>query len=148
MTRQQRMRRRLSSGLIIVRSEAILRQCSYGGFGTVDIETTQWLFSSVDRCVLVPAADISQRFSVMLLACNEQVDLIGVPAKIPLLDVARVLMEKGVRVTKGKTVPAQYLRPLDLRFTWGSLIAGSMVFIIGLVGAVEVAVQPVAHLVR
>jgi hypothetical protein len=124
-------RKKETGGNIIIAPECIQRQRFLVGL-SYTIETDTWPFSAIDHCVIVPNTEIGLNFSLLQLSIKGTTEFVTVPAKIKLVDLAQILVEQGVRVTKGQSVPSEMKRPTYQTLGWGVLLAGGLVFLSGL----------------
>lgn len=124
-------RKNETCGNVIVAPECIQRQRFLVGL-SYTIETDTWPYSAIDHCMIVPNTEIGFRFSLMRLSIGETTEFITVPAKIKLVELAQILVEKGVHVTKGQSVPPELKRPMNPVLSRGVLLAGGIVFLTGL----------------
>ncbi len=124
-------RKNETCGNIIIAPECIQRQRFLVGL-SYTIETDTWPYSAIDHCVIVPNTEIGFNFSLLQLSIKGTTEFVTVPDKIKLVDLAQILVEQGVRVTKGQSVPAEMKRPTYQTLGWGVVLAGGLVFLSGL----------------
>lgn len=102
------------AGRIRLDDEGVHRQRTYASFSSQWSEWTDWPYEAIRRCEIVPPRVVGQVFALMLLSIDEETDVIAVPPRIELKQLAGYLSKQGVAVSTGKAVPRRYLAPLNV----------------------------------
>ena len=87
-------------------------------------EEANWPYEAIRHCVIVPGHVLGHPFSVLVVSDGEDSEIIGVPAKIDLRQLAEFLTSKGVQVSVGRSVPEAFSRSMSL----------PVAFVVGAVG--------------
>ena len=94
------------------------------------IEEASWPYESISRAMIVPGQAIGQSFSVLLLTDEVNVEIVGIPGRTSLEQLAQVLASRGVRVESGAFIPESYRRPIG----WPIAAAAGLVGLVLAVG--------------
>jgi hypothetical protein len=123
-----------AGGAVRVCQEGITRKRSYVPKIPVHqaFEEASWPYESMSRVIIVPANAIRQSFSLLLITDEQSVEMVGVPSKIPLAQLAQTLAARGVRVEQGSFVPESFTRPLAWPIGAGAGAVGLMLLVGGL----------------
>ena len=123
-----------AGGAVRVCQEGITRKRSYVPKIPVHqaFEEASWPYESMSRVIIVPGDAIRQSFSLLLITDEQSVEMVGVPSKIPLAQLAQTLAARGVRVEQGSYVPESFTRPLAWPIAAGAGVVGVMLLVGGL----------------
>ena len=116
------------SGRVSVCQEGIRRQRHYADW-SVDgmwVEKAEWPYQAISGCAIVPEQATGKSFSIMLLAVEDETEIVGLPRKIDLNQLSQFLASKRVPVQQAWSVPPQFTRRM-------SPIAPAIISAVGLV---------------
>lgn len=127
-------RRDQVSGTLWVYKDHILRQRSYIslGFFRSWSEVQEWPNECITRCLIIPDRVLGKSFSVMLLSVDSQAEIVGIPNKIKLKELARHFTEAGIPVEKRDSLPSRYAEGFDLKVAAAMAVAGVLLLSVGL----------------
>ena len=117
-----------ASGRVRVCQEGIQRKRQYVGFGAQMFEEANWPYDAIQQCVIVPGQAIGKSFSVMMIGGGGEWELVGVPPKIDLQQLAAFLSSRRIAVSSANFIPAEYTRPINLPVSLG--LAGIGLFLL------------------
>jgi hypothetical protein len=121
-----------ASGRVRVCQEGIQRKRNYVGIGAQMFEEANWPYESIEQCVIVPGQAIGKSFSVLLVGGGGEWELVGVPRKIDLQQLANFLASRRVAVSSANFLPAQFTRPINLPLSLGLATVGFLFLLGGL----------------
>jgi hypothetical protein len=101
------------SGRIDVYQGDLRRQRTVGGL-MIRGEWTKWPYEVISQCIFVPGQAIGKPFSVMLLSVYDDWEIIGIPQRIDLRQLASYLQQRGVQVSSGQAIPVQFRSGLNV----------------------------------
>lgn len=122
-----------TSGRVTVGKESLQRQRHYASITTQWMEWMEWPYESIRRCVIVTEEHLGHPFSVLLLSDGTDREIVAVPTSIDLAKLQKHLTSRGVAVTEGKTVPAEFTKPLAPTIVIVIVVIGAAMFVSGLV---------------
>lgn len=127
-------RRNHVSGTIWVYDDHLIRQRSYISLGFFSSwkEVSEWPNAAISRCIIIPAHDLGKSFSVMLLTIDSQVEMVGIPQKIRLKELARHFTEAGIPVEKKDAIPSRYTEGFSPKAFAAMTVVGVLLFSSGL----------------
>jgi hypothetical protein len=138
-----------ASGRVRVCQEGIQRKRNYVGVGAQMFEEANWPYESIEQCVIVPGQAIGKPFSVLLVGGGGEWELIGVPRKIDLQQLANFLGSRRVAVSSANFLPGEFMRPINLPVSLGLAGLGLTFLLGGLVFyAVKTAGPPGANVAQ
>jgi hypothetical protein len=117
-----------ASGRVRVCQEGIQRKRQYVGFGAQMFEEANWPYDAIQQCVIVPGQAIGKSFSVMMIGGGGEWELVGVPRKIDLQQLAAFLSSRRIAVSSANFIPTEYTRPINLPVSLG--LAGIGLFLL------------------
>lgn len=122
-------------GRVTIDGEGIRRHRNYASLTLTGMwgEWAEWPYAAIERCVIVPGKALEQSFSVMLLSIDSGWEIVGVPGRTDLQNLAKFLTSRGVTVSQGKSVPAAFLSRYSLPIAGGAAAVG-IVFLGGGIG--------------
>jgi hypothetical protein len=127
------MTRKLAGGTIKINAEGIERYRTYASFDFSGwSEWTEWPYDAIQRCVIVPARELEQSFSVMQICADGEWDILGIPASVELKKLAQHLTRNGVTVATAEEVKSQFTQPLSIIAAIVALPVAFVVFVSGL----------------
>ncbi|MCR9231416.1 MAG: hypothetical protein NXI29_10420 [bacterium] len=128
------MRREQVSASIWIYDDHLIRQRSYVSLALISSwkEISEWPNAAISRVIFIPAEDLGKSFSVMLLSIDKEVELVGIPSKIRLKDLARHFTEAGIPVEKRDAIPARYTQGFSPRVFAAITVVGVLLFSSGL----------------
>ncbi|HEX5106760.1 MAG TPA: hypothetical protein VFV87_23230 [Pirellulaceae bacterium] len=129
-----------AGGRVRVCQEGIQRKRSYAGFGAQMFEEANWPYEAVQQCVIVPGQALGKPFSVLMVGGGGEWELVGIPRKIDLAQLAGFLQSRGVAVSSANFVPQEFTKPINLPL---SLLVGALGFLMLLVGSGFYAVRAI-----
>lgn len=127
-------RRNHVSASIWVYNDHIIRQRSYMSmsfFGSWR-EVSEWPNALISRCIIIPDRALGKSFSVMLLTIDSQVEMVGIPQKIKLKELAKHFTEAGIPVEKRDSIPSRYTQGLSPTIFAAAAVVGVLLFSTGL----------------
>ncbi|QDT43654.1 hypothetical protein Pan241w_37560 [Gimesia alba] len=132
------------SGTLWVYDDHILRQRSYVslGFFRSWSEMQEWPNECISRCLIIPNRALGRSFSVMLLSVDSRAEIVGIPSKIKLKELARHFTESGIPVEKRDSLPDRYSQGFDLKATAAMALVGVLLLSVGLGFHFERVPQP------
>lgn len=132
------------SGTLWVYDDHILRQRSYVslGFFRSWSEMQEWPNECISRCLIIPDRALGRSFSVMLLSVDSRAEIVGIPSKIKLKELARHFTESGIPVEKRDSLPDRYSQGFDLNATAAMALIGVLLLSVGLGFHFERVPQP------
>lgn len=129
------MSREQVGGSVTIDQNAIRYHCTYASplfFAGQWSEYADYDYRGISRCVIIPARHLGQSFSVMLLTIDSTVEIMGIPQKISLKELARHLSSKGIDVSQGDTLPERFCRPIGIPMAGSLALVGIFLFFGGL----------------
>ncbi|QGQ26152.1 hypothetical protein F1728_27255 [Gimesia benthica] len=128
------MRREHVSASIWIYDDHLIRQRSYVSLALISSwkEISEWPNPAITRVTFIPAEDLGKSFSVMLLSIDNEVELVGIPSKIRLKELARHFTEAGIPVEKRDAIPARYTQGFSPKVFAGMAVLGVLLFSGGL----------------
>ncbi len=125
--------RKLAGGTIRIDADGINRYRTYASFDFSGwSEWTEWPYDAIQRCVIVPARELEQSFSVVQICADGEWDILGVPASVELKKLAQHLTRNGVTVATAEEVKSQFTQPLSVVAAIVALPVAFVVFVSGL----------------
>lgn len=121
-----------ASGRVRVCQEGIQRKRQYVGFGAQMFEEANWPYESIQQCVIVPGQAIGKSFSVLMIGGGGEWELVGVPRKIDLQQLAGFLSSRQIAVSSANFVPAEFTRPINLPVSLAAAAIGLFMLVGGL----------------
>ncbi len=125
------LRRDVVSGDVVVSEKGIRRRWSYAWLTHVRYEMRHWPYGAIHRCALIPSSGIEGAFAVMVLTDSQGQDILVIPSRIHLQELAQFLESKGVKVEYEHAVPAALRRGFDWRVAIVAGIVGVLCFAAG-----------------
>lgn len=127
-------RREQVSGTLWIYGDHIIRQRRYASLSLIGSwnEMQEWPNESISRCVIIPNRSLGKSFSVMLLKLGSTVEIVGIPNKISLKELARHFTEAGIPVEKRDSLPDPYTRAFDLKIASAIVVFGMVILSGGL----------------
>ena len=122
-----------ASGRVRVCQEGIQRKRNYVGVGAQMFEEANWPYESIEQCVIVPGHAIGKPFSVLLVGGGGEWELIGIPRKIDLQQLASFLGSRRVAVSSANFLPSEFTRPINVPVSLGLAGMGFMFLLGGVV---------------
>ncbi|MFI4850185.1 MAG: hypothetical protein ACIAZJ_13855 [Gimesia chilikensis] len=128
------MRREHVSASIWIYDDHLIRQRSYVSLALISSwkEISEWPNAAISRVIFIPAEDLGKSFSVMLLSIDKEVELVGIPSKIRLKELARHFTEAGIPVEKRDAIPARYTQGFSPKAFAAMTVVGVLLFCSGL----------------
>ena len=128
------MRREHVSASIWIYGDHLIRQRSYVSLALISSwkEISEWPNPAISRVIFIPAEDLGKSFSVMLLSIDKEVELVGIPSKIRLKELARHFTEAGIPVEKRDAIPARYTQGFSFKVFAAMAMVGVLLFSGGL----------------
>ncbi len=128
------MRREHVSASIWIYDDHLIRQRSYVSLALISSwkEISEWPNAAISRVIFIPAEDLGKSFSVMLLSIDKEVELVGIPSKIRLKELARHFTEAGIPVEKRDAIPARYTQGFSPKVFAAMAVLGVLLFSGGL----------------
>ena len=122
------------SGSLWIYHDHLLHQRSYISLGLFRSwqEIQEWPNESITGCLIIPDRVLGKSFSVMLLKINSTVEMIGIPNKIKLKELARHFTEAGIPVEKRDSLPDRYAEGFKPLITVAMAIVGVVLLSVGL----------------
>ena len=120
-----------ASGRVRVCQEGIQRKRNYVGVGAQMFEEANWPYEVIEQCVIVPGHAIGKPFSALLIGGGGEWELVGVPGKIDLQQLANFLGSRRVSVSSANFLPAKFTRPINLPLSLGLAGMGLMILLGG-----------------
>ena len=127
------LRRGHLAGRVKIDEDGIRRQRTHASVLMLEAEWEHWPFAAIEKCTIVPPQVTGRGFSLMLLASQSGMDVLGVPRKIELQKLGKYLAGHGVSVVAGKAVPEKLKRRLPLGVVVALPAIGAIVLVAGLV---------------
>ncbi|QDU51251.1 hypothetical protein [Gimesia panareensis] len=127
-------RREHVSGSIWIYEDHLLRQRSYVSLGFFRSwqEAQEWPNAAISRCIIIPSRALGRPFSVMLLTVDSRAEIVGIPDKISLKELARHFTEAGISVEKRDSLPSRYAEGLNPIVAAAVAVAGIALLSVGL----------------
>ncbi len=107
-------RRRQVAGRVAMHPDTIRRRSASFGFLLLHINDERWEYGYLDQCVIVPAQDLRKSFSALVLSGGGEHEVLPVPARVDLPQLAQLLQQRGVRVIRHNQLPETATRRLSL----------------------------------
>lgn len=119
-----------ANGRIRICEEGIIRARQYVGFGVQWVEDSSWKYESIRACAIVPGAALGKSFSILMLATDGGIDMIGIPARKNLDELAALLASRGLHVQAAQEIPAHFRQRMSAvpGVCLGVLGAGALLF--------------------
>jgi hypothetical protein len=89
-------------------------------------------YDAIQQCVIVPGQALGKSFSVLLFGGGGEWELVGVPKRIDLQQLANFLSSRRVGVSSANFVPPDFTRPINLPVSLGLAAVGLMLLVGGL----------------
>lgn len=121
-----------ASGSVRVCQEGIIRQRHFVAFTSQWIDEASWSYPAIEQCVIVPGQAIGESFSLLFVSSGGELDVIGVPRRTDLGQLAQFLSTKGLVVQQGSYVPQSFTRRMSLPLALASAAVGCFLLMGGL----------------
>jgi hypothetical protein len=103
-----------AGGAVRICQEGITRKRMYTPAMPVymGIEEANWPYESLSRAIIVPGQALGQSFSVLALTNEQDIEIVGIPSRINLHELAQTLAARGLRVESATFIPPHCIHPL------------------------------------
>jgi len=122
-----------TSGQVRVCEEGIVRTRQSNALGHMRFEELSWPYDAIGQATLVPGQSIGKSFSLLFLSSPGSWEMIGVPRRISLEQLASHFSARGIPVLYADVVPEEFTRGMSWAWALASLGVSLPVIIAGMI---------------